>query len=161
MGKSWKRMGILANTQKKSRILTKLVNEISVATRLGGKDPQNNSRLRLAMDLARRESCPKETIERAILRGAGELDDEKRMEELFYEGYAPNGIALMIHAQTDNRTRTVAEMRSLLKKHGGRLGETGCVQWLFEHCCELLASPPSSLFSTSFFHFFHFFQREG
>ena len=147
MGKGWKRLGILSNTQKKSRLLTKLAGEISVATRLGGKDPQSNPRLRLAIDLAKRESCPKETIERAILRGSGELGDEKKLEELFYEGYGPHGIALIVHTQTDNRVRTVAEIRSLFKKYGGRLGETGCVQWLFERCVELLAIFPPSFSS--------------
>ena len=147
MGKSWKRLGILANTQKKSRVLTKLTSEISVATRLGGKDPQNNARLRLAVELAKRESCPKETIERAILRGAGELDHEKKVEELFYEGYGPHGVAFIFHAQTDNRTRTVAEIRSLFKRQGGSLGETGSVQWLFHHCCQITAHLPQALWA--------------
>ena len=148
MGKSWKRLGMLANAKKKSRTITKMASEISVATRLGGKDPQKNARLRLAIECARRESCPKDTIERAILRGAGELEDEKSLSELFYEGYGLYGVALIIHVQTDNRVRTIAEIRSILKKEGGSLGETGSVQWLFDRCNQVIASLPEEIWNT-------------
>ena len=76
------------------------------------------------------------------MRGAGELDHEKRMEEIFYEGYGPYGIAFILHAQTDNRVRTVAEIRSLFKRQGGSLGEAGSVQWLFDRCSYIIASLP-------------------
>ncbi len=116
---------------KKGRIFTKVAREIIVAARLGGGDPDSNPRLRRAIQLAKSVNMPKENIERAIKRGTGELPGVS-YEEVVYEGYGPGGVAIMVEAITDNRNRTVSEIRSIFSKHGGSLGESGCVSWLFE-----------------------------
>ncbi len=116
---------------RKGRIFTKVAREIIVAARLGGGDPDKNPRLRRAIQLAKSVNMPKENIERAIKRGIGELPGVT-YEEVVYEGYGPGGVAIMVEAITDNRNRTVSEIRSIFSKHGGSLGETGCVSWLFE-----------------------------
>jgi YebC/PmpR family DNA-binding regulatory protein len=131
MGKGWKTAGKLEAAQKKGAIFTKLAREIAVAARLGGPDPDSNSRLKLAIAYAREESCPKDTIERAIKKGAG-LDDSAQIEEISYEGYGPHGVGIIVEAQTDNRNRTVSEIRNLFKSHGGNLGSDGAVAWMFE-----------------------------
>lgn len=117
---------------KRGQLFTKLAREISVAARQGLPDPDSNSRLRLAVDRARAASMPKENIERAIQRAAGAGSGEQ-YDELFYEGYGPGGAALMIQAQTDNRNRTVGEVRAVLTRAGGTLGESGSVGWMFDH----------------------------
>ncbi len=116
---------------KKGKIFTKLVKEISVAARLGGGDPEKNPRLRVAIEKAREVNMPSDNIKRAIMKGTGELSGTT-YEEVTYEGYGPGGVALLIEAMTDNKNRTVSEIRHLLSKHGGSLGESGCVSWLFE-----------------------------
>ncbi|NPA15267.1 MAG: YebC/PmpR family DNA-binding transcriptional regulator [Deferribacteres bacterium] len=116
---------------KKGRIFTKVAREIIVAARLGGGDPESNPRLRRAIQLAKSVNMPKENIERAIRRGTGELPGVT-YEEVVYEGYGPGGVAIMVEAITDNRNRTVSEIRTIFSKHGGSLGETGCVSWIFE-----------------------------
>lgn len=116
---------------KKGKIFTKIVKEISVAARLGGGDPEKNPRLRLAIDRAREVNMPSDNIKRAIMKGTGELPGTS-YEEIVYEGYGPGGVALLIEVMTDNKNRTVSEIRHLLSKHGGSLGETGCVSWIFE-----------------------------
>lgn len=116
---------------KRGQLFTKLAREITVAARQGLPDPDSNARLRLAVDRARAASMPKENIERAIQRAAGAGSGEQ-YEELFYEGYGPGGAALMIQAQTDNRNRTVGEVRALLTRAGGTLGESGSVGWMFD-----------------------------
>lgn len=131
MGKGWKKAGKLEAAQKKGAIFTKLAREIAVAARLGGPDPDANSRLKMAIAYAREESCPKDTIERAIKKGAG-LDDSAQIEEITYEGYGPHGVGIIVEAQTDNRNRTVSEIRNLFKSHGGNLGSDGAVAWMFE-----------------------------
>jgi YebC/PmpR family DNA-binding regulatory protein len=116
---------------KRGQLFTKLGREISVAAREGGPDPEANARLRLAVQRAREANMPMDTVERAIKRGSGSAD-AAALEEILYEGYGPNGAAIMIEAMTDNRNRTVAEIRNVFKNSGGRLGETGCVAYLFD-----------------------------
>ncbi|HOI72791.1 MAG TPA: YebC/PmpR family DNA-binding transcriptional regulator [Syntrophales bacterium] len=115
---------------KRGKIFTKLAKEISLAARLGGGDPEANARLRQAVIAARDENMPKDNIERAIKKGTGELGSVN-YEEVTYEGYGPGGVALMVEIMTDNKNRTVAEIRHILSKHGGNLGENGCVSWIF------------------------------
>jgi YebC/PmpR family DNA-binding regulatory protein len=116
---------------KRGKIFSKLIKEISVSARLGGGDPAANPRLRQAILAAKAENMPKENIERAIKKGAGELEGT-RYEEVAYEGYGPGGVAILVEALTDNRNRTTAEIRHIFSKHGGNLGEAGCVSWIFE-----------------------------
>ena len=116
---------------KRGKIFTKLIREISTAARIGGGDPNANPRLRLAVDKARGANMAKDTIERAIKKGTGGGDDSA-FEEVVYEGYGPGGTAIYVEALTDNRNRTVGEVRHVLTKHGGNLGASGCVAYLFE-----------------------------
>ncbi|GAB4300050.1 MAG: YebC/PmpR family DNA-binding transcriptional regulator [Desulfuromonadia bacterium] len=116
---------------KRGKIFTKLIKEISVAAKLGGSDPASNPRLRTAIDKAKSENMPKDNIERAIKKGAGEMDGVN-YEEIVYEGYGPNGVAVLVEVMTDNRNRTVSEIRSIFTKHNGNMGETGCVSWMFD-----------------------------
>ncbi|MBL8129920.1 MAG: YebC/PmpR family DNA-binding transcriptional regulator [Chloroflexia bacterium] len=117
---------------KRGQLFTKLAREITIATKSGLPDPDANPRLRIAVDRARAASMPKDNIERAIQRAAG-LTGSDQYEELFYEGYGPGGTAIMIQAQTDNRNRTVGEVRAVLTRAGGSLGENGSVGWMFDH----------------------------
>ncbi|MEZ4561625.1 MAG: YebC/PmpR family DNA-binding transcriptional regulator [Thermomicrobiales bacterium] len=116
---------------KRGQLFTKLAREITIATKSGLPDPDANPRLRIAVDRARAASMPKDNIERAIQRAAG-LTGSDQYEELFYEGYGPGGTAIMIQAQTDNRNRTVGEVRAVLTRAGGSLGENGSVGWMFD-----------------------------
>ena len=115
---------------KRGKVFTKLIKEITVATRLGGKDPDSNSRLRVAIAAAKAENMPKENIERAIKKGTGELEGSN-YEEVIYEGYGPGGVAVLIEVLTDNKNRAVADVRHLFERSGGNLGESGCVAWMF------------------------------
>jgi len=115
----------------RGKLFTKLIREITVSAREGGSDADGNARLRSAITAARAGNMPNDTIERAIKRGAGELEGEQ-YEEVTYEGYGPGGVAFFIEAMTTNRNRTVAEIRHLLSKHGGNLGTDGSVAWMFE-----------------------------
>ncbi|MGE4130087.1 MAG: YebC/PmpR family DNA-binding transcriptional regulator [Bdellovibrionales bacterium] len=135
MGKGWKKAGKLEASQKKGAVFTKVAREIAVAAKLGGGDPDANSRLKLAIAAAKEVSCPKDTIERAIKKGTGQLDDGATIEENTYEGYGPHGVGIIVECQTDNRTRTVSEIRNLFKTHGGNMGESGAVAWMFERVC--------------------------
>jgi YebC/PmpR family DNA-binding regulatory protein len=117
---------------RRGQHFTKLARAISVAAREGGGDPTGNSALALAIQKARDASMPKDNIERAIAKGTGEGGDADQIETVLYEGYGPGGVALLIEALTDNRNRTGAEMRHLLGKHGGNLGEPGSVSYLFD-----------------------------
>lgn len=119
-----------AADEKRGRIFTRLIKEISVAARMGGGDPESNPRLRTAIDNAKSNNMPKENIDRAIKKGTGELPGVS-YEESVYEGYGPGGVALYIEVMTDNKNRTVSEIRHLLTKHGGNMGENGCVAWMF------------------------------
>jgi YebC/PmpR family DNA-binding regulatory protein len=116
---------------KRGKIFTKLIREIGTAARIGGGDPHANPRLRLAVDKARGANMAKDTIERAIKKGVGG-GEGAAFEEVVYEGYGPGGAAIYVEALTDNKNRTVGEVRHVLTKHGGNLGATGCVAYLFE-----------------------------
>lgn len=116
---------------ERGKAFSKLIRLITVAARQGGGNPENNPRLRLAIQKAREMNMPQENIEKAIKKGTGELEGVA-YEEIIYEGYGPGGVAIMVEATTDNRNRTTAEIRHLFSKHGGNLGETGCVSWIFE-----------------------------
>jgi YebC/PmpR family DNA-binding regulatory protein len=119
---------------RRGQHFTKLARAVTVAAREGGGDPDGNPTLALAIQKARDASMPKDTIERAIAKGTGEGVDSERIETVNYEGYGPGGVALLIEALTDNRNRTGSEVRHLLSKHGGNLGEPGSVAWLFYKC---------------------------
>ena len=116
---------------KRGRVFTKIIKEITVAARLGGGDQNANPRLRTAVLTAKSQSMPNDNIERAIKKGTGELEGVT-YEEVTYEAYGPGGVAMLVAVLTDNRNRTVAEIRSIVNKHGGNLGETGSVAWMFE-----------------------------
>jgi YebC/PmpR family DNA-binding regulatory protein len=116
---------------KRGQLFTRLAREIAIAAREGGGDPDANFRLRLAIDRARANNMPKDNIERAIARGTGDSKDGSAIEEVYYEGYAPNGIALIIDCVTDNRNRAVADIRHVLTRYGGSMGEGGSVSWQF------------------------------
>lgn len=116
---------------KRGKIFTKLIKEITVAAKLGGGDPDGNPRLRTAIDKAKSENMPKENIERAIKKGIGELEGVN-YEETTYEGYGPGGVAVLVEVMTDNKNRTVSEIRSIFSKNNGNMGEAGCVSWMFD-----------------------------
>ena len=116
---------------KRGKIFSRLIKEITVAARLGGRDPTGNPRLRVAIQAAKAENMPKDNIERAIKKGTGELEGTS-YEEYNYEAYGPGGAAIMIDCLTDNRNRTVADIKHLFDRHGGNIGEPGCVSWMFE-----------------------------
>lgn len=120
-----------AQDSKKGKAFTKVAKEIMVAVKEGGPDPLMNSRLRLALDKAKECNLPKDNVDRAIKKGSGE-GNESSFEEITYEGYGPGGVAILVCALTDNRNRTVAEVRSTMNKKGGNMGEAGCVAWIFE-----------------------------
>src|SRR6266704_2565386 len=132
-----------AADEKKGKTFTRLIREVTVAARLGGTDPAMNPRLRLAIDKAYDANMPKDTIERAAKRGAGELEGVT-YEEIRYEGYGIGGAAVMVDCMTDNRIRTVADVRHAFSKHGGNLGTDGSVAFLFRHCGQLLFPPGTS-----------------
>jgi YebC/PmpR family DNA-binding regulatory protein len=116
---------------KRGKIFTKLIKEITVAAKLGGGDPEGNPRLRTAVDKAKAENMPKDNIERAIKKGAGGLEGVT-YEEINYEGYGPGGAAVLVEVMTDNRNRSVSDIRSIFTKCNGNMGETGCVSWMFD-----------------------------
>ena len=116
---------------KRGRIFTRLIREITVAAKLGGGDPTGNARLRSAIQAAKAENMPKDNIDRAIKKGTGELAGVS-YEEVNYEGYGPGGVALLLDCLTDNKNRTVADIKYVFDRHGGNLGEPGCVSWIFE-----------------------------
>ncbi|HET8816500.1 MAG TPA: YebC/PmpR family DNA-binding transcriptional regulator [Pseudidiomarina sp.] len=120
-----------AQDAKRGKIFTRLIREIVVAARSGGADPSTNPRLRTAIDKALAQNMKKDTIDTAIQRGSGQLDGDQ-VEELTYEGYGPGGVAILIETMTDNRNRTVSELRFAFSRHGGNLGTDGSVSYLFE-----------------------------
>ena len=125
---------------KKGKVFTRLIKEITVAAKLGGGDPDTNPRLRLAMDKARDANMSKESVQNAIKRGTGQLDGVS-YEEVRYEGYGAGGAAVMVSCLTDNRIRTVAEVRHAFTKNGGNLGADGSVAFLFKHCGQFIFPP--------------------
>ena len=116
---------------KRGKIFTKLVKEISIASRIGGGDPAANPRLRTAVDKAKEVNMPADNIKRAIMKGTGELPGVS-YEEYFYEGYGPGGVAILMEILSDNKNRTISEIRSIMTKSGGNMGEAGSVAWMFE-----------------------------
>lgn len=121
-----------ANTDaKRGKAFTKIVKEITMAAKSGGGDPDGNPRLRLAVDKAKEVNMPSDNIKKAIMKGTGELPGTN-YEEVIYEGYGPGGAAIMMDVLTDNKNRTVGEIRYILSKNGGNLGESGCVAWIFD-----------------------------
>lgn len=131
-----------AQDKKRGKLFTKLIREITVAAKMGGGDMDANPRLRLAVDKAKAQSMPKDNIERAIKRGSGDLDGDD-YQEIRYEGYGPGGSAVMVDCLTDNRNRTVADVRHAFSKFGGNLGADGSVGYLFNHVGQL-SFPPGS-----------------
>ena len=129
-----------ATDAKRGKIFTRLIREITVAARLSGGDASMNPRLRLAIDKAMDQNMPKDTIERATKRGSGDLEGVN-YEEIRYEGYGINGAAVIVDCMTDNRTRTVADVRHAFSKYGGNLGTDGSVAFLFKHCGQLVFAP--------------------
>ncbi len=128
-----------AQDSKKGKIFTKIIKEITVSARLGGGDQDSNPRLRKAVSNARSNNMPQDNIIRAIKKGTGELEGVK-YEEMYYEGYCPNGIAIYIDVITDNKNRTVSEIRHILNKNNGNLAEPGSVAWMFERKGEIVIS---------------------
>ena len=128
---------------KRGKIFTRLIKEITVASRMGGGDPNMNPRLRLAVDKAQESNLPKENIERAIKRGSGGLEGAN-YEEVRYEGYGIGGAAVIVDCMTDNKTRTVADVRHAFTKYGGNLGTDGSVAFLFKHCGQMVFAPGTS-----------------
>lgn len=131
MGRSWIQGYKNEQAAKKGNVFTKLSKEISVAARLGGPDPDGNARLRAAIVDARAASMPRDNIEKAIKKGAGTLEGVN-YEDVMYEGYAPHGVAVMVEALTDNRNRTVSELKTIFRDNNGALGEPGSVAWMFD-----------------------------
>ena len=129
-----------AQDSKRGKIFTRLIKEITVAARLGGGDPASNPRLRLAVDKAYEHNMPKDNVERAIKRGSGDLEGVN-YEEIRYEGYGIAGAAVLVDCMTDNRVRTVADVRHAFTKYNGNLGTDGSVAFLFKHCGQLLFAP--------------------
>jgi YebC/PmpR family DNA-binding regulatory protein len=128
---------------KKGKVFTRLIKEITVAAKLGGGDPNSNPRLRLALDKAREANMTKDSVQNAIKRGSGTLEGVS-YEEARYEGYGPGGAAVLVACLTDNRTRTVAEVRHAFTKNGGNLGSDGSVSYLFKHCGLFVFAPGTS-----------------
>ena len=132
-----------ATDAKRGKIFTRLIRETFVAAKMGGGDPNFNPRLRLAIDKAKAENVPSDTIANAIKRGTGDLEGVS-YEEIRYEGYGIGGAAVMVDCLTDNRTRTVAEVRHAFAKHGGNLGTDGSVAFMFKHCGQFIFAPGTS-----------------
>src|ERR1044071_9495862 len=128
---------------KKGKVFTRLIKEITVAAKLGGGDPNSNQRQRLSLDKAREANMTKDSVTRAIERGTGQLAGVS-YEEVRYEGYGPGGAAVLLDCLTDNRTRTVAEVRHAFTKNGGNLGSDGSVAFLFKHCGQFIFAPGTS-----------------
>ncbi|MSQ89523.1 MAG: YebC/PmpR family DNA-binding transcriptional regulator [Betaproteobacteria bacterium] len=132
-----------AADSKKGKVFTRLIKEITVAARMGGGDPDSNPRLRLMLDKARDANMTKDSVQRAVQRGTGELEGVA-YDEARYEGYGAGGAAVMVECLTDNRTRTVAEVRHAFVKHGGNMGADGSVAFLFKHCGQFVFAPGAS-----------------
>lgn len=119
--------------EKRGKEYTKIAKEITIAARAGGGDPDSNAKLKLVIQKAKAVNMPNDNISRAIKKGTGELESDA-LEEFLYEGYAPGGVAVILEIATDNRNRTASDIRHLFSKHGGNLGESGCVAWMFDRC---------------------------
>jgi YebC/PmpR family DNA-binding regulatory protein len=130
MGAQWKHAGRQDSAAKRGAVFGKLAKEIAVAAKLGDPHPENNARLRAAIEAAKKQSCPKDTIERAIKKGAGLLDDSAAYETIFYEGFAPHKVPVIVECLTDNKNRTASDIRVLFRK--AQLGTIGSVTWMFD-----------------------------
>jgi YebC/PmpR family DNA-binding regulatory protein len=135
--------GQTSSTARPRKVFTRLIKEITVAAKLGGGDPDSNPRLRLAMDKAREANMTKDSVQNAVKRGIGQLEGVS-YEEIRYEGYGPGGAAVIVDCLSDNRTRTVAEVRHAFTKNGGNLGSDGSVSYLFKHCGQFVFAPGAS-----------------
>lgn len=142
MGAQWKHAGRQANASKRGAVFGKLVKEIVVAAKLGDPHPENNARLRAAVEAARKVSCPRETIERAIKKGAGLLDETITYELITYEGFAPHNVPLIVECLTENKNRTASDIRVLFRK--GHLGSIGAVTWMFDRLGVVEATRPGA-----------------
>lgn len=142
MGAQWKQKGRTESADAKGKLFTKLAREIMVSAKAGGPDPNGNSRLRLAVEQAKKNSMPRETLERAIKKGAGLLDDASNFETVVYEGFAPYQVPVIVECLTDNKNRTAPNMRQLFKK--GQLGASGSVSWDFLRRGSIEATPPAN-----------------
>jgi YebC/PmpR family DNA-binding regulatory protein len=140
MGRGWVNAVREAAGQAKGKLFTKIAKEIAVAVRLGGASPDTNARLRSALKDAQKNSVPKDTVERAIKRGSGG-SGEAQLDEMLYEGYGPHGVAVLLEALTDNKNRTVQDLRAMFVRKGGALGESGSVQWMFDRIASIKAKP--------------------
>ena len=125
---------------KRGKIFTKLIKEITLAARLGGGDVEGNARLRQAILAAKAENMPKDNIDKAIKKGTGDDGGGAAYEEITYEGYGPGGVAVLVEVMTENKNRTVSEVRHIFSKHGGNLGENGCVAWIFDKKGDIIVS---------------------
>ena len=132
-----------AQDAKRGKVFTKIIKELMVAAKNGGSDPDSNPRLRQAISSAKEANMPNETIVRNVQKGAGELEGVN-YEEISYEGFGPHGVAIMIEVMTDNKNRTVAEIRHLMTKYGGNLGENGSVSWMFERLGQIVIHDDTS-----------------
>jgi YebC/PmpR family DNA-binding regulatory protein len=130
MGAQWKHAGRLQNASKRGALISKLVKEIIVSAKIGDPNPDNNARLRAAVEAAKKQSVPRDTIERAIKKGAGLLDEQVQYETVLYEGFAPHRVPVIVECLTDNKNRTAADVRVLFRK--GQLGSGGSVTWMFD-----------------------------
>ena len=141
MGAQWKHAGQVENANKKGQIIGKLVKEITVAAKLGDPNPDSNARLRTAVEAAKKASCPRDTIERAIKKGAGLLEGQAQYELITYEGFGPHKVPLIVECLTDNKNRTAADIRILFRK--GQLGAMGSVGWMFDRQGVVEATTPA------------------
>ncbi|MBJ6760302.1 YebC/PmpR family DNA-binding transcriptional regulator [Myxococcaceae bacterium JPH2] len=141
MGAQWKHKGRTEHAAAKGKLFTKLVKEIMVAAKAGGSDPENNPRLRMAMDAAKKASMPRDTLERAIKKGAGELDEQVNYELVTYEGFAPHQVPVIVECLTENKNRTATNIRILFRK--GQLATSGAVSWDFNRRGVIEATPPA------------------
>ncbi len=131
-----------AEDAKRGKIFTKVGKEVSVAAREGGGNIDSNPRLRTAIEKAKAAGMPNDNIKRAVMRGTGELQDGNALEELTYEGYGPNGVAILVDVTSDNKNRTSAEIRKIFSKFGGNMGEQGCVAWMFNPTGKIVLKNP-------------------
>lgn len=143
MGRGWVNGIREAAGAKKGRLFTKIAKEIAVSVKMGGANPDGNPRLRSALRDAQKNSMPKDTVERAIKRGSG-AGDEAALEEVMYEGYGPHGVAVLVEALTDNRNRTVQDLRAAFSRGKGNLGEAGSVGWMFDRVASVVAKAPAA-----------------
>ncbi len=139
MGRGWVHGIRVASAAKKGKVFTKIAKEITVSVKLGGGEPESNARLRTALRDAQKNSMPKDTVDRAIKRGLG-TSDEAALEEITYEGYAPHGVAFLVECLTDNRNRSIQDLRAIVVRKGGNMGEPGSVHWMFDRLASIVAT---------------------